>query len=146
MNNVVVDIIKEVLENKGFKKQKSFWVMETDELEKCVQIQKSDFGNQYYLNYAFIIKNLELNNLVFHVYKRIGGNKLISQEHVRELFDTESSIGNLKRKSELIELIEDQIISLFDRINSENDLKNEIKSWGNLNEVPLIVKQRFELD
>lgn len=52
----------------GFQKKGNKWYVESEELIKAINIQKSKFGDNYYLNYGFILKSLDLLNLEMHIF------------------------------------------------------------------------------
>lgn len=54
----LIDQIKPVLKEKGFKKHNKTWVLDNSETAVVLNIQDSQFGGEYYLNFGTYIKEL----------------------------------------------------------------------------------------
>ena len=51
----LIKLLNEVFNNLGFKRKGNNWVVDSSELIKIVNLQKSNYGNLFYINYGFII-------------------------------------------------------------------------------------------
>lgn len=131
-NNDFKKIIDSLLRPIGFKKKGNFWRMETDELEKVVYLQKSNFSNQYYINYGFNLKNLNFDIVLMHI-----GNRL----HQSGAFDLENGIGFQEREKQLKQIIKEELIPILERINKENDILAFIEARPTTNDIPIKVKE-----
>ena len=52
----LVKYLNDIFKCYGFNKSGNKWTAETNELIKVINLQKSNFGNIYYLNYGFVLK------------------------------------------------------------------------------------------
>jgi len=58
----LVNILSEMLFPMGFKRKGNNWVINGDVMTKIVNLQKSQFGNLYYVNYGYILKAFKSNS------------------------------------------------------------------------------------
>jgi hypothetical protein len=130
----------------SFKKKGTQWSFSNDDIIKIIKLSKSRYGNYYYIDYGFIIKSLELDDLVMHVSHGLGSLDDKENARIMELLDFDTSIADEDRKKELKNFIEREILGMFSRINNERDLLLELKKRDNLNDIPLRVKKYFELE
>jgi len=135
-----------ILNPYGFVKKANYWYLNNKELIKVINVQKSDFGNMYYLNYGFIVSKLAEINPDMHIYNRLGS--LDTRENIRimDLFSFESKIEDNQRQSEIKFYIENVIIKELQSINTEDDLVKMLKGRPHLNDIPLVVKKHFNLE
>ena len=128
----------------GFKRKGNNWVCNHNEISKIINLQKSNYGNLFYINYGYNIKNLELTTRV-HVDNRLASSLKEEQKKITDLLDLENDITDNKRISDLRYIIENIIVSELTLIYTEKDLLNYLKNRSNLNNIPLIVKIYFNL-
>ncbi len=122
----LVKSIDDVLSHFGFVRKNSEWSLDKGELIAVVSLQKSNFGDGYYVNYGYIIKKLPLDNERLHVMNGLAGQ-----------FTAEDSVTSL---------IENQIVKDFSAVNSEQELLAEIKKRHTTNDISLNVKEYFGLE
>ena len=141
-----VDYLNGIFKKYGYIRKKSkFWVQETDDLIKIIHLQKSQFSNKYYLNFGFVLKNLDIQDTAMHIYNRLGDNTPNHNQRIQELLDMETNIEDGKRKFELEYYIKNNLLSKLSMVNSEQDLLEYLKGKPHLNDVPLVVKKYFHL-
>ncbi|MBU5363430.1 DUF4304 domain-containing protein [Enterococcus raffinosus] len=51
-------IVKSILEDNGFSFRRNTYYQDSKELIVCIDLQKSNFSKNYYINYGFLIKEL----------------------------------------------------------------------------------------
>ncbi|GLH64329.1 hypothetical protein PG301_21680 [Parageobacillus sp. G301] len=141
-----IKYLDELFKAHSFKKKGTQWSFSNDEIIKIIKLAKSRYGNYYYIDYGFIIKKLELDGLLMHVYHVLGSSDEKENARIMELLDFDISIADEDRKKELKKFIEREILGLFSRINNEQDLLLELKKRAHLNDIPLCVKKYFELE
>lgn len=141
----IIAIISEIFKPYGFKKKGATWILEGDELIKIVQLQKSYFGARYYVNYGYIIKAIPLDGVIMHIFMGLGSIEHQINERIKELLDFENEVPDEIRKIELQEHIKSNIVNVFNTVNSEADLLDELKRKPNLNYVCQVVKKHFGL-
>jgi hypothetical protein len=128
-----------------FKKKGNQWTFVDDSVLKIIKLRKSYYGNYYYIDYGFILKSLELDGLVMHIYHTLGSSDEIENARIMELLDFDSSITDEKRIDELKNVIEREILALFRDVNTEDDILKLLKRRRHLNDIPLCVKEYFKL-
>lgn len=141
-----IEFLNEVFKQFGFKKKGNNWFSETNDLKKVINLQHSNFGNYYYINYGWIIKNLELPG-----NSHIGGRlaSLNKQENIRidELLNLEKDIRQEDRKSELYAFIKSYLVQKLQEINTEEELSNYLKNLRPplSNMIPGVVRNYFNI-
>jgi hypothetical protein len=143
------DLIKSLddfIKTYGFKKKGSDWYLSTDEIIKIISLQKSSYGNYYYLNYGFQIKELLEKHPDKHISYGLGSLNEIENERIKMLLNLEEDVSIDMRLAELKFWIEKKIIKELRSINTENDLKNYLKNMEDLSNIRLFVRKRYELE
>ena len=139
-------ILNDILVPIGFKKKGNYWVMNGDEITKMINLQKSQYSNSFYINWGYILKSIPLENLMMHVFKRLGSADTNENKKIKELLDLENNIPNEERAKELKQIILDKLIVNIQAVNNEEDLLNELKKRPQLNDIPLVVQKHFNLN
>jgi len=142
----IVKYFDEIFKPIDFERRGNSWKHEGKELEKIIHLQKSRYGNTYYLNYGFIIKGLELNNLEMHIYNRLASLDDVENDRIQKLLNLESNISVEQRKIELTPFIYEHLLVELQSINTKKELLKRLKERPHINDIPLIVKQYFHLD
>jgi hypothetical protein len=137
-------LLDEVFIPLGFKRKGNNWVHNGDVLTKILNLQKSNYGNAFYINYGYIIKGLELTTKM-HVYMRLASNDKGENLRITNLLNLESDLDVVERLSDLKRFINDQIVLDFNMTHTEHDIINELKQRPDLNNIPLVVKRYFGL-
>ena len=141
----LIKLLDEIFIPLGFKRKGNSWVKNEDILTKLINLQKSNYGNFFYINYGFIIKGLVLTT-TNHVGNRLAANNNVKQKRITDLLDFDTDIPKDQRLSELKRIINDKIVIKIQSINNEEDLLGELKERSHLNDIPLIVKSHFNLE
>ncbi|HEX7868775.1 MAG TPA: DUF4304 domain-containing protein [Chryseobacterium sp.] len=129
----------------GFKRKGNNWVFNGDEINKIINLQKSQHGNFFYINYGYIINNLPLDGFVNHVDSRLSSQNKIEQQRITELLDLELAIIPSERFSELEKFINEKIINEMTNTNEESDILNVLKQKQFLYMIPPNVLKHFNL-
>ena len=139
------NILSEMLFPVGFKKKGNYWVINGDKITKMVNLQKSQFGNSFYINYGYILQALPLGVFKTHVENRIAFSTKDENLKLHELLDLDSNISDEERIKSLKEILQNKLVSKIQFINTEEDLLSELKQRSHLNDIPLVVKRHFNL-
>lgn len=129
----------------GFKKKGNYWIKNGDEVTKMINLQKSQFSNRFYINYGYILESISLDGLMMHISNGLGSIDKDENTKIVKMLDLENMIADEIRTSELKNYIISKIVSDFQKINTEDDLLQELKKLKSLNAIPLIVKKHFNL-
>jgi len=135
-NKEFKNIINELLKPLGFKNKGNYWRLETDELEKVINLQKSNFSNLYYFNYGYNLKNLDYDVVMIHVFSRLSQS---------DAFDLENDLESTVRIKKLEEIINIELLPELKKINGESDLLDLLKGRQHLNDIPIKVKEYLKL-
>jgi hypothetical protein len=141
----LASILSEVLVPIGFKKKGNYWVVNGTEITKTVNLQKSQFGNSFYINYGYIINAIPLDNLMMHIYRRVASTEKIENLRIEELLNLESNMPDEERTSELKKVLLEKLVHKVNLVNTEADILEELKEQPHLNNIPLVVKRHFNL-
>lgn len=128
----------------GFKRKNKNWFFENLELIKYVELQKSNYSNLYYLNYGFIIKEINIDSKTRHVPKQLGGSTEEERIFLKDFLDLESN----KSKDIILfkEYFNKNLDYFLNTINSSDDLgKFVINDLASLNRIPFVVKEYFNI-
>lgn len=137
-----ITFLNQIFLSFGFKKKGNNWSQETEELIKGINLQKSNFGNFYYINYSWNIKSLK-DQGIDHVNRRFSSTDKIENARIDELLNLDEQMDANNRKIELYSLINAKVIEKLQSINTEKELLMELQSRPHLNDVPLIIKKYF---
>jgi hypothetical protein len=140
----LVEILDDILLPLSFKRKGNNWVLNGDELSKIVNLQKSNYGNAFYINYGYVIKGLELTTKE-HVGSQLGSVDREEQKLITDCLNLESNISDADRISFLKKFIKKQIVSEMESTNTQQDLLRQIKKRPHINTIPLVVRRHFNL-
>jgi hypothetical protein len=142
----LANILNETLIPAGFKRKGNYWVINGDEITKMINLQKSQFGNVYYINYGYILQALPLGVFRTHVENRVAFSTKEENLRLHELLDLDSNISDEERTKALKEILQNKLVSKIQSIYTEKDLLDEFKKRPHLNDIPLVVKKHFNLE
>ena len=144
VKNELIKLLNEIFIPLGFKHKGNNWVCNNSEIWKIINLQKSNYSNSFYINYGFSVIGLKLITKI-HIENRLGSLDQSEQLYITKLLDLDSAISHNDRLNALKEVIEKSICAKIESINTQLDLLNELKSYSHLNNIPLIVKEYFNL-
>jgi len=125
----LANILSETLIPIGFKKKGNYWVVNGDEITKIVSLQKSQFGNFFYINYGYILKALPLDGFTSHVFSGVAFSNEEENLRLHKLLDLDSDISDEERTKALKEILQNKLVAKIQPINTEEDLSNELKKY-----------------
>lgn len=133
----LIKVFDNVFLPQGYKRKGSKWTSFGEIIIKFVELQRSQFSNRYYINYGFIINDLDLKNADSHVFSGLNTKELLdfknpthSQEEVK-----------VKLHSLLLDLREQ-----MNRVNTVDDLTKFIETNHLSNMIPQFVKDRLRVN
>ena len=142
----LINILSEMLVPIGFKRKGNYWVINGDEITKMVNLQKSQYGNFFYINYDYILKALPLVGLKSHVFGGVTFSTKDENLRLHKLLDLDSDISDKERTEALKEILQNKLVSKIQYINTEEDLSNELKKHPQLQlSLTLAVKRHLNL-
>ena len=141
----LLNLLNDIFIPLNFNRKGNNWVLNGNELTKLINLQKSNYGNSFYINYGYIIKGLELTTTL-HIYNRLVSTKIHEQKNITNLLDLEVEIPDNERLRELKILIINKSANEMKSTKCEEDLLNELKKRPHLNDIPLVVKEHFKLN
>ena len=141
----LINLITDTFCPVGFKRKGNYWLLCGAELTKLINIQKSNFGNYYYINYGFVLNNLDRGDLVAHIFQRLGSSNKEEQIKLVNCLDLEYEMSEKDRIFYLKEIMTDKILKKIQEVNSELELIEYLKKRPQLNDIPLNVKRYLKL-
>lgn len=138
-------LMDELLRPLGFRRKGNNWVAKGDPIERVVNLQRSRFGNSYYVNYGYIIGFLPLAGRTTHVEKRLGSTDRSENARIGTLLDFDQPVDNEVRLRELKYWIVEKIVSEMRNVKPEDDLLRVLKSMQFRYTVPPSVLEYFKL-
>lgn len=131
----LVKLFDNFLKPHGFNRRGNYWRLDDGELIKIINLQKSQWGNQYYINYGFDFKDLDYDGTTMHIYRRIGSNNADGNN----VLDFDKNLPGDRVK--MVENLLADILIIFTKTNSVADIQNDLKQRDHLNDISLKVKQ-----
>lgn len=141
----LANIITETLNSLGFKKKGNYWIKNRPEVNTMVNLQKSQHGNYFYINYGYIINSIPLDGLMMHIYKRVAATDIVENKRIQDLLNLESNISDSDRQKQLKEILNQYLVAPITCIETEEDILKELNEQQNLDMLPGIVKSHFNL-
>lgn len=122
----IVEAIKPILKSYSFNKKRLNWIFENEQIVKIFNIQKSQWGNQIYLNIGIIIKSIEneILNVIYKCHIQARLDELIGNKYL----DFENEINTSDRITMLINLLKSNPYNFFTMDESKKSLNNFIKN------------------
>ena len=141
----LINLISDTFCPVGFKHKGNYWMLREIELTKMINLQKSNFGNYFYINYGFILNKLDRDGLVAHVFERLASNDKEEQTNLTNCLNLDYEILEQKRISILKKLMNDKVLKKIQGVSSELELVEYIKKRPQMNDIPLSVKKYLNL-
>lgn len=141
----LANILDEIFVPLGFKRKGNSWVLNGNELSKVINLQKSNYGNAFYINYGYVIRGLTLTTKT-HVENRLASTDKEDQKKITDLLNLENDIAESHRVSMLKNIITDKIVKQMQSTNTQEDLLDQLKKRSHLHDIPLSVKRHFNLE
>ena len=142
----LIEYLDSIFTPLGFKKNRNTWKTENEELVRIVSLEKSKFGDVFYINYGFIIKGLGLDGFKAHVFNGLSSPNDSENQRIIELLDMSYSVTEEYRKKELLGFINKYLLNEYSKVNTISDLKGYLNKKPNLNDIPLAVKRFLNLE
>ncbi|MBA3734959.1 MAG: DUF4304 domain-containing protein [Actinobacteria bacterium] len=125
--NVVQEALERFGRQAGLEKKSGAWYRGGDEVIAVVDLQKSQYGPQYYLNLGFWLRELEGERYPkgseCHILLRL--ETLVPQERHRivHLLDMEEDVPDEQRIEELVALLTDRVLPVIERAGTVAGLR-----------------------
>jgi Domain of unknown function (DUF4304) len=129
----IVDAINSALKILDFKKKSNTWYLHRDETVLLVNLQKSQYGDQFYINCAVLVR--ALSNLEFpkeyacHIRFRLDSDEVgAPKKRIELLLDLENdSISDAERKAELEKLIANHALPFLNQCSTLNEIAEMVR-------------------
>ena len=127
-DNVITKILISELAKYNFKKHNSTWSRNVNDVEQKVELQKSNYGNYYYLNlYIRLIKISEKN--IPHIAIRIND---VATGDIGSSIDStlslETNMNDIDRRTLLSSLITQCILPFFEKADSLQKIEKLLRT------------------
>jgi len=141
----ILEFLNGIFKPLNYKKKNNKWSLDNGILIKKIELQKSYFGNAYYLNYGINFKGLIDDTVKIHIFRRLGGSTDKEIKEINLLMDFEAHIPRIERESKLRAYIYDKTITYLNSMNTEEDVKIDLIESSLLNTVVGTVKEYLQL-
>lgn len=125
MPNIIEKILKKLLIAKGFKQKKNCWYIDLVETIALIDLQKSKWGNQYYINLAINLKSILGTNLYPKENESHIRTRLTSLLSENEKLNLEKSLNledelysEIQRKQLITSTIITIVMPIFENLSS----------------------------
>lgn len=109
--------LDEVLRPAGFFRKGDSWFRNSTDVIEVVNLQKSQYGDQYYLNYSLWLQALGESSFpteeTCHIRMRVG-SIISSTDSLAELLDLDSSAADDTRRADIAALLAAEFLPLAD--------------------------------
>lgn len=132
----LINFLDTIIRPFHFTRKGNTWEMKGEELTKVVNLQKSSFGNLYYINYGFNINGLNYDGTALHIFRgltTIGDNG-------GQLLDFNNALDAEHRHKQITQELQALLSGELKKINTVSELKKNLQEKEHLNDVPLKVK------
>lgn len=133
-SKLVKEALGAPLKEADFKKKSDSWYWANDEVVLLINLQKSQYGDQYYVNCGVAMKSLGAAEFPkeHHCHIRFRLTAVVSEEETKEIesvFDLENeSLFDQQRKEEVARLIRDIALPILQGCSSESGIAETVKS------------------
>jgi len=143
--NDIMRALDEVLVPLGFKRKGNNWKVTSDMISKQVQLQRSNFGNQYYINYGFNFPDLDFDAVEMHIFRRFGSADQNEQKRIQPLLDLENGIESGIESgiggADLRRLFEAQVVPQLQAVNNKEEAIQDISKRTYFDVLTIKVKE-----
>jgi hypothetical protein len=112
----------------GFEKKSGSWYRYADEVISVFNVQKSQYGPQYYFNQSFWLRRLGEERYPkahqAHVVARLEGLLPDLEIRIRELFDLEYDMPEERRVDEIVAILRNRLLPVIERGSSVVGLRS----------------------
>lgn len=140
----MIQLMHENMKPHNFRKKGNTWYRVMSGLTQIVNLQKSAYGDYYYINIGICIHDLSKSDYVpeNQCDLRARANELLPDlsDKITELLQNSKSVADSKLRASLSCVIED-LIKLMDKCDSVNALREQLQQ-GNLGMMAITVKAR----
>jgi hypothetical protein len=123
--------LEDALGPAGFSRRGDSWFRRTDETVEVVNLQKSQYGHQYYLNYAVWFRALgeEAFPKEERCHVRMRAGAIVSPEaQLGRLLDLESGVADVERRSELADLLAREFLPFADACRTVKGIRSHFEA------------------
>lgn len=133
-SNPIAMALSQVLEPEGFLKKASNWYSKAPEVIRMANLQKSIYGNQYYVNFGLWLNALGAAEFPkenqCHIGWRLGALSPRKEKLLASLLDLEKRMSDEDRVKALVDFIRKDSL-LLQQCHSLEDIRRSAKA-GNL--------------
>jgi len=114
----------------GFEKKSGAWYRRGDEVISISNLQKSQYGPQYYFNQGFWLRQLDDERFPkshhAHIVTRVEDLVPEAERRIGELLDLEFEMPDEERVDELVALLSERLLPLIERGDSIAGLRSRV--------------------
>lgn len=130
----VKEALSAPLKEAGFKNKSNYWYLNNTDVVLLVNLQKSQYGDQFYVNGGIALKSLGADEFPkeHHCHIRFRLTALVPEKEkkqIESIFDLENeSLAGQHRKDEISRLVTDLVLPILQDCSSKNGIAETVKS------------------
>jgi Domain of unknown function (DUF4304) len=119
----------------GFKKKADSWYMDSDDIILVINLQKSAYGPQYYINVALWLKPLGEADCPkehrCHIRSRWDSLVAFDEKHLARLLDLEAPIADNERQLEIAHILKSHVVPFLSKVSTLDGVRSvyQTASW-----------------
>jgi Domain of unknown function (DUF4304) len=125
--NDIVRIIDPLLKNEGYVRKGSSWYKDVATMSPFLNLQKSRWGEQYFISLNVVLKHL-LQKEKFSHHVAIRFEPLVGDDVVK-IFDLENELKDGDREAEIINVVK-TIMPTLKQFESAEGIKEVVKKYN----------------
>jgi len=130
----VETLVGTALKAQGFKKKRTTWYREAKEVLQVVNLQKSEWGALFYLNFAFVPEGMSVEGMPMPawykcpIHIRLDSAYPDKEKQIESLLKYEDVAMSDEQRTEEIEgMFREMVLPFMDRLQTVDDLKQVIQ-------------------
>lgn len=141
----LLNVVHSILLPLGYKRKNSKWQLVGAVVTKGVDLQRSSFGNRYYLNYGVDINDVKDDNFSYHLFFQLGSGDKEIQKEIMDLLLLDNNIEDNYRRDKLTFYIKEIMLKKLSELNTHEDIVADINSRYFLSIIPRVVLDFYEI-
>ena len=133
----------------GYRKKGNYWFADGEKISKVINLQKSNFGNVYYINYGYVLNNLRdqvsLSGYKTHISSGLSSLDNAENQQIIRLLDFTNNLDDEVRKN-LLTYYAKNMLNEMQSINTEDDIIGYLKHRRTLNDIRLPIIEHLNSD
>jgi hypothetical protein len=138
------NVVDSILLPLGYKRKNSRWQLVGAVVTKGVDLQRSRFGNRYYINFGVDINDIQ-DARDYHLFFQLGSGDKEIQKEIMDLLLLDNNMEDNYRRDKLTFYIREIMLKKLSELNTHEDIVADISSRSFLSIIPPVVLDFYEI-